>query len=157
MGFDAFGLPAENFAIRSGVHPKKSTYENIAKMKEQFRPWGILYDWDREVKTCDETYYKWTQWLFLQFFKKGLAYREKAPVNFCPQCQTTLANEQVVEGHCERCETAVEQKLLTQWFLKITEYADRLLNDLDQLPRWPDRVKQMQKNWIGRSAGVLHA
>lgn len=154
MGFDAFGLPAENFAIRSGVHPKKSTYENIAKMKEQFRPWGILYDWDREIKTCDETYYKWTQWLFLQFFKKGLAYRAKAPVNFCPHCQTTLANEQVVEGHCERCETAVEQKLLTQWFLKITEYADRLLNDLDQLPRWPDRVKQMQRNWIGRSEGA---
>ncbi len=155
MGWDAFGLPAENAAIDRGIHPREWTVKNIAYAKEQFRAWGIVYDWDREVSTCDPDYYRWTQWLFLELYKKGLAYRKRATVNYCPQCKTVLANEQVVGGGCERCGSAPEPKTLEQWFFKITEYADRLLNDLAKLESWPESVKKMQENWIGRSEGAL--
>ena len=154
MGFDSFGLPAENAAIKNNIHPKISTFQNIDRMKEQLREWGVGYDWSREVASCTPEYYKWTQWLFLQFYKKGLAYKKKATVNWCPSCNTVLANEQVVNEACERCDSVVEQKDLEQWFFKTTEYAQRLLDDLDQLDDWPERVKTMQKNWIGRSEGV---
>ncbi|MFQ5952888.1 MAG: leucine--tRNA ligase, partial [Candidatus Omnitrophota bacterium] len=154
MGWDAFGLPAENAAIKDGVHPKKSTMDNIAKMKKQMDSWGVEYDWKREVTSCLRDYYKWTQWIFLKLFEKDLAYRKKAFVNWCPSCSTVLANEQVVDGACERCETEVEQKELEQWFFKITEYAQRLLDDLDKLDEWPEKVRIMQRNWIGRSEGV---
>ncbi len=152
MGFDAFGLPAENYAIKTGVHPKDSTEKNIATMEGQLRAMGAMFDWSAEIKTCDESYYKWTQWMFLQLYKKGLAYRKEAPVNWCPSCQTVLANEQVVENCCERCGTPVVRKNLTQWFFKITEYADELLSGLDTLD-WPEKTKSMQRNWIGRSTG----
>ena len=152
MGFDAFGLPAENYAIKTGVHPKDSTEKNIATMEGQLRAMGAMFDWSAEIKTCDESYYKWTQWMFLQLYKKGLAYRKEAPVNWCPSCQTVLANEQVVENCCERCGTPVVRKNLTQWFFKITEYADELLSGLDTLD-WPEKTKAMQRNWIGRSTG----
>ena len=152
MGFDAFGLPAENYAIKTGVHPKDSTEKNIATMEGQLRAMGAMFDWSAEIKTCDESYYKWTQWMFLQLYKKGLAYRKEAPVNCCPSCQTVLANEQVVENCCERCGTPVVRKNLTQWFFKITEYADELLSGLDTLD-WPEKTKAMQRNWIGRSTG----
>lgn len=155
MGWDSFGLPAENAAIKHGVLPSKWTKENIANMKRQFKALGLSFDWDREVTTCLPDYYKWTQWLFLQLYKNGLAYKKNASVNWCPGCQTVLANEQVVEGACERCDSIVEKKALEQWFFKITDYADRLLDDLDKLPGWPNKVKIMQENWIGRSEGAL--
>ncbi|OQX53098.1 MAG: leucine--tRNA ligase [Candidatus Omnitrophica bacterium 4484_213] len=154
MGWDAFGLPAENAAIKDGIHPAESTAKNIATMKKQLREWGVGYAWSKEINSSSPEYYKWTQWLFLQLYKKGLAYRKKAKVNFCPSCQTVLANEQVIEGKCERCSTAVVQKELEQWFLKITAYAERLLEDLNTLTKWPEKVKTMQKNWIGRSEGA---
>jgi leucyl-tRNA synthetase len=154
MGWDAFGLPAENAAIKSGIHPRISTLNNIVTMKRQFNSWGVGYDWDREVTACLPSYYKWTQWIFLQLYKKGLAYKKKGFVNWCPSCQTVLANEQVIDGECERCGETVIQKELEQWFLKITDYADRLLNDLDLLGNWPEKVKIMQRNWIGKSIGA---
>ncbi len=154
MGWDAFGLPAENAAIKKGIHPRESTMRNIANMKLQFGRWGILYDWSKEIASCHEGYYKWNQWLFIKLFERGLAYRGKAPVNWCPNDQTVLANEQVIDGRCERCNALVEQRDLEQWFLKITEYADRLDAGLDSLEHWPEKVKVMQRNWIGRSLGV---
>jgi len=155
MGYDAFGLPAENAAIERGVHPRDWTYRNIETFRRQFRLWGVEFDWDREIATCEPEYYKWNQWLFLQFYKRGLAYRKDAWVNWCPGCETVLANEQVVDGECERCGTPVTKKKLTQWFFKITAYAEELLRDLDKLEHWPERVKTMQRNWIGRSEGAL--
>jgi len=154
MGFDAFGLPAENAAIKSRIHPETSTLNNIKTMRRQFNSWGAGYDWDREVISCLPDYYKWTQWIFLQLFKKGLAYRKKAAVNWCPSCQTVLANEQVIDGECERCSSQVTLRDLEQWFFKTTAYSQRLLDDLDLLEDWPERVKIMQRNWIGRSEGV---
>jgi leucyl-tRNA synthetase len=154
MGWDAFGLPAENAAIKRGIHPREWTQSNIAREKKQFERWGILYDWSKELASCDPEYYRWNQWLFLQLYKKGLAYRGKAPVNWCPSDQTVLANEQVVDGRCERCGTEVVQRELEQWFFKITEYADRLDAGLDTLEHWPEQVKLMQRNWIGRSVGA---
>ncbi|MDK2805872.1 MAG: leucyl-tRNA synthetase [Thermoanaerobacterium sp.] len=153
MGFDAFGLPAENYAIKTGIHPQDSTLQNIKTMERQLKEMGATFDWDYEVITCLPDYYKWTQWVFLQLYKKGLAYRKKAPVNWCPSCKTVLANEQVVEGTCERCGTEVTKKDLTQWFLKITEYAEELLEKLDELD-WPEKTKMMQRNWIGKSDGA---
>lgn len=152
MGFDAFGLPAENFAIKTGVHPKDSTDKNIATMEVQLRAMGASFDWDKELYTCAPDYYKWTQWLFLQLYKNGLAYRKNAPVNYCPSCQTVIANEQVVDGACERCGTEIIRREMTQWFFKITDYAERLLNDIDKLD-WPEKTKAMQRNWIGKSLG----
>ncbi len=154
MGWDAFGLPAENAAIQRGVHPKDWTLANIKVMKEQFRHWGILYDWSKEIASCFPEYYKWNQWLFLRMLEKGLAYKKMAPVNWCPSCRTVLANEQVVDGACERCGTPVVQRDLEQWFFRITDYADRLLAGLDTLEGWPEKVKVMQRNWIGRSEGA---
>jgi leucyl-tRNA synthetase len=154
MGWDAFGLPAENAAIASGTPPREYTLANIARMKEQLRSLGLLYDWSKELASCDPAYYRWNQWLFLRMWERGLAYRKQAPVNWCPGCKTVLANEQVVEGRCERSGDAVEIRDLTQWFLRITEYAQRLLEGLDALPHWSDRVKTMQRNWIGRSEGA---
>ncbi len=154
MGWDAFGLPAENAAIQRGIDPEKWTYDNISVSKNTMKMMGLSYDWDREVTTCAPDYYKWTQWLFLQLYKNGLAYRKKASVNWCPSCQTVLANEQVENGTCYRCHTPVEKRELVQWFFKITEYADRLLEDLEKLEHWPEPVKIMQKNWIGRSEGA---
>ncbi|HHV74946.1 MAG TPA: leucine--tRNA ligase [Thermoanaerobacterium sp.] len=153
MGFDAFGLPAENYAIKTGIHPQDSTIQNIKTMERQLREMGATFDWDYEVITCLPDYYKWTQWVFLQLYKKGLAYRKKAPVNWCPSCKTVLANEQVVEGTCERCGSEVTKKDLTQWFLKITDYAEELLDKLDELD-WPEKTKMMQRNWIGKSDGA---
>jgi len=153
MGFDAFGLPAENYAIKTGVHPKDSTEQNIATMEKQLKAMGAMFNWDHEVVTCRPDYYKWTQWLFLKLFEKGLAYRKKAPVNWCPSCSTVLANEQVLDGACERCGTEVTKKNLTQWFFKITDYADELLEKLDTLD-WPEKTKSMQKHWIGKSTGA---
>lgn len=153
MGFDAFGLPAENYAIKTGIHPKDSTLKNIDTMEKQLKAMGAMFSWDNEVVTCEPDYYKWTQWVFLKLYEKGLAYRKKAPVNWCPSCNTVLANEQVVDGHCERCETEVTKKDLTQWFLKITDYADELLEKLDTLD-WPEKTKAMQKHWIGKSTGA---
>ena len=152
MGFDAFGLPAENFAIKHGVHPEDSTTHNIEVMEQQLKNIGALFDWEHEIKTCMPDYYKWTQWIFAQLYKHGLAYRKKAPVNWCPSCNTVLANEQVVDGHCERCDSQVIKKDLTQWFFKITDYAEELLSGLDNLD-WPEKTKLMQKNWIGKSTG----
>jgi leucyl-tRNA synthetase len=154
MGWDAFGLPAENAAIRHKAHPKKWTYAAIARYKEQFRDMGVQFDWEREITTCEPEYYKWTQWLFLKLYERGLAYRAAALVNWCPSCATSLANEQVVGGACERCGTPVTKRNLTQWFFKITAYAERLLRDLESLKDWPERVKLMQRNWIGRSEGA---
>ncbi len=155
MGWDAFGLPAENAAIDRGIHPKKWTYENISFMKEQLKKLGFSYNWDREIATCDPEYYRWNQWIFLKMYEKGLAYRKASPVNWCPKCKTVLANEQVVEGKCWRCGTPVEVKNLEQWFLKITDYADRLLEDMKLLEGgWPEKVLIMQRNWIGKSFGV---
>ncbi len=154
MGWDAFGLPAENAAIAHGIHPDPWTRNNIAEMKVALNTLGISYDWDREVGTCMPDYYKWTQWIFIEFYKKGLAYKKKSPVNWCPSCETVLANEQVVGGQCERCDSVVGKKNLEQWYLKITDYANELLEDLDNLPGWPDKVKTMQANWIGRSIGA---
>lgn len=154
MGWDSFGLPAENAAIKNGIRPDIWTHDNIDEMREQLKALGLSYDWNREVATCKEDYYKWTQWLFIQFFNKGLAYKKKNPVNWCPSCQTVLANEQVVDGVCERCKSPVGKKELSQWYFKITDYAERLLDDLDKLPGWPEKVKLMQKNWIGKSVGA---
>ena len=154
MGWDAFGLPAENAAIKEGIHPAVRTIDNIAGMKDQFYKMGIVFDWDREVASCMPDYYRWTQWMFLMMYHRGLAYRKLAPANWCPNDQTVLANEQVVDGRCERCGAEVVKKDLTQWFFRITSYAERLLDDLDLLDGWPDRVKTMQRNWIGRSYGA---
>src|SRR3989344_6002273 len=151
MGWDAFGMPAENAAIQHGVHPAKWTYENIAYMKEQLKRLGISYDWDREIATCSPEYYRWNQWFFLKLYEKGLAYRKYSMVNWCPKCSTVLANEQVEGGLCWRCDSQVEQKNLEQWFLKITAYAEELLDYCDKLPGWPEKVLIMQKNWIGKS------
>ena len=153
MGYDAFGLPAENYAIKTGTHPKVTTFANIEHFTKQIKALGFSYDWDREIKTCTPDYYKWTQWIFLQLYKKGLAYESNTPINWCPSCQTGLANEEVKEGKCDRCGSQVTHKTIRQWVLKITAYADRLLEDLDQLD-WPESVKLMQKNWIGRSTGA---
>jgi leucyl-tRNA synthetase len=153
MGFDAFGLPAENYAIKTGIHPQDSTYSNIRTMEKQLREMGGLFDWDAELATCDPEYYRWNQWLFLQLYKNNLAYRKNAPVNWCPNCNTVLANEQVEEGHCERCHTEVTRKNLTQWFFKITAYAQELLDCLPGLD-WPEKTKKIQTNWIGRSEGA---
>ena len=152
MGFDAFGLPAENYAIKTGIHPKDSTEKNIATMEKQLKAMGAMFDWSHEIKTCDEDYYKWTQWVFLKLYEMGLAYRKEAPVNWCSGCNTVLANEQVVDGKCERCGTEIVKKNLTQWFFKITEYAEELLKELDNLD-WPEKTKAMQRNWIGKSVG----
>ena len=154
MGWDAFGLPAENFAIKNKVHPSVAVEKNIARFKEQLSIIGLDYDWSREINTTDPEFYKWTQWIFLQMFKKGLAYESYEPINWCPSCQTGLANEDVeADGTCERCGTVVEKKPMRQWVLKITDYADRLLADLDKLPKWPNGVKEAQRHWIGRSEG----
>ena len=157
MGWDAFGMPAENAAIKNGVSPKDWTLDNIANMTRQQKELGLSYDWGREVATCKDDYYRWTQWLFQQFYKQGLAYKKEAKVNWCEHDHTVLANEQVIDGKCWRCDNDVVKKDLKQWFLKITDYADRLLEDLDTLDQWPDRVKAMQRNWIGRSEGTQFA
>ncbi len=154
MGWDAFGLPAENAAIQSGVHPREYTLGNIARMKEQLTSLGCLYDWSKELASCDPAYYRWNQWLFLRMWERDLAYRKTAPVNWCPGCRTVLANEQVVDGRCERSGDAVAIRDLTQWFFRVTDYAERLLEGLDRLPHWSERVKTMQRNWIGRSEGA---
>ncbi len=155
IGWDAFGLPAENAAIKRGLDPRDWTYENIAQQKASMRRYACSFDWDRVLETCDPDYYRWNQWLFLRFFERGLAYRKNSNVNWCPSCQTVLANEQVVAGLCERCDTQVTKKALTQWFFKVTDYADRLLDDLNQLEgSWPNKVITMQRNWIGRSTGA---
>lgn len=153
MGFDAFGLPAENYAIKTGVHPEDSTLSNITTMEKQLKEMGATFDWDYELVTCSPEYYKWTQWLFLKLFDAGLAYRKGAPVNWCPKCKTVLANEQVTDGACERCETEVTKRNLVQWFFKITDYAEELLQKLDTLD-WPEKTIKMQKNWIGKSEGA---
>ena len=153
MGWDAFGLPAENYAIKTGQHPAISTAENIKNIKRQIKQIASIYDWDREVNTTDPDYYKWTQWIFVKMFKEGLAYEKEFPINWCPSCKTGLANEEVVNGKCERCGSEVTKKNLRQWMLKITKYADRLLNDLDKLD-WPEKVKKMQTDWIGKSYGA---
>ena len=153
MGYDAFGLPAENNAIKTGKPPREATEESIASFQRQFRSWGISIDWSREFATHEPRYYRWTQWIFLQLFERGLAYRKEAAVNWCPKDATVLANEQVIDGHCERCGTAVELRQLEQWFFRITDYADRLLDDLDTID-WPHHVVTMQRNWIGRSEGA---
>jgi len=154
MGYDAFGLPAENYAIKTGIHPQDSTFQNIDDIREQLKTMGCMYDWDAELMTCVPEYYKWNQWLFIELYKKGLAYRKNAPVNWCPSCQTVLANEQVQSsGTCERCDTMVERKNLTQWFFKITDYADELLDGLKTID-WPEKTKTMQENWIGKSFGT---
>ena len=153
MGFDSFGLPAENYAIKTGTHPEVTTKANIKNFTRQIKALGFSYDWDREISTCDPQYYKWTQWIFLQLYKKGLAYEAETPINWCPSCLTGLANEEVKEGRCERCGEIVTRKTIRQWILKITDYAERLLEDLDTLD-WPESVKLMQKNWIGKSEGA---
>ena len=154
FGWDAFGLPAENAAIKSGIHPETSTLDNIAHMKGQLQRLGISYAWERELATCLPEYYKFNQWIFLKMFERGLAYRRRSSVNWCPSCQTVLANEQVVDGACWRCGTPVETRELEQWFFRITEYADQLLKGLDTLEAWPEKVVLMQRNWIGRSEGA---
>lgn len=153
MGFDAFGLPAENYAIKTGIHPKDSTFKNIETMEKQLKAMGAMFNWENEVITCTPEYYKWNQWLFLKLYEKGLAYRKQAPVNWCPSCNTVLANEQVVDNCCERCSTEVTKRDLTQWFLKITDYAEELLQMLDGLD-WPEKTKAMQRHWIGKSTGA---
>ncbi|MEC9410822.1 MAG: leucine--tRNA ligase, partial [Pseudomonadota bacterium] len=157
MGWDAFGLPAENAAIKHQVAPAKWTKENIAYMKGQLKSLGFGYDWDRELATCDPEYYRWEQWFFTTLIDKGLAYKKVSAVNWCPNDQTVLANEQVIDGCCWRCDTVVERKEIPQWFIRITDYAEELLNDLDQLDGWPDQVKAMQRNWIGKSRGIQMA
>ncbi|MCG6937472.1 MAG: leucine--tRNA ligase [Gammaproteobacteria bacterium] len=154
MGWDAFGMPAENAAMKNRVAPAKWTYENIDYMREQLKRLGFAYDWNREIATCKPGYYRWEQWLFTRLFKRGLAYRKTAGVNWCPNDKTVLANEQVIEGKCWRCDTVVERREIAQWFMKITDYADQLLDDIDQLEGWPEQVRTMQRNWIGRSQGV---
>ncbi|RLE06793.1 MAG: leucine--tRNA ligase, partial [Candidatus Aminicenantes bacterium] len=154
IGWDALGLPAENAAIKHGVHPHQWTMENIDYMRSQLKKMGFSYDWSREISTCDPGYYRWNQWIFLQLYKRGLAYRKKSWVNWCPQCQTVLANEQVISGCCWRCDAQVEQKEMEQWFLKITAYAEELLSGHEKLVKWPEHVLIMQKNWIGKSEGT---
>ena len=155
MGFDSFGLPAEQYAIRTGTHPAITTETNINTYRRQLKSLGFSYDWSKELATSDPKYYKWTQWIFLQLFNKGLAYESNEPINWCPSCQTGLANEDVeADGTCERCGTKVEQKPMRQWVLKITDYADRMLQDLDKLTEWDSSIKEMQRNWIGRSEGA---
>ena len=154
MGFDAFGLPAENAAIERGIDPNDWTRQNIANMERQIRLMGTGYDWSREFATCEPTYYRWNQWLFLRLYEDGLAYKREAPVNWCPKDQTVLANEQVEDGRCWRCGSLVERRNLSQWFLKITSFADRLLASIDGLDGWPEKIRSMQRNWIGRSEGV---
>ncbi len=154
IGWDAFGLPAENAAIKGGIHPSISTANNIKVMRKQLERWGVGYDWDREVTSCKEDYYKWTQWIFQKLYENGLAYKKKSPVNWCPSCATVLANEQVVDNACERCDSVVNQRELEQWFFKISKYSEILLNDLSLLDGWPEKVKTMQANWIGRSEGA---
>jgi leucyl-tRNA synthetase len=154
MGWDAFGLPAENAAIERGVHPEQWTEENIRYMKTQLKRMGFSYDWEREIATCDADYYRWNQWIFLRFFERGLAYKKRSSVNWCPSCETVLANEQVIDGACWRCDSAVEQKELEQWFFRITDYAEELLSDLERLEGWPEKVVTMQRNWIGKSVGA---
>ncbi|MGH2824034.1 MAG: leucine--tRNA ligase [Thermoleophilaceae bacterium] len=153
MGYDAFGLPAENHAIRTGQHPRESTEESIALFRRDFRSWGVSIDWTREFATHEPSYYRWTQWIFLRLFERGLAYRKEAAVKWCPKDATVLANEQVIDGRCERCGTEVEARQLEQWFFRITEYADRLLEDMRTI-EWPPHVVTMQENWIGRSEGA---
>ena len=153
MGYDAFGLPAENHAIRTGEHPRDSTAKSIAQFQTQLRRWGLSIDWSRELASNEPSYYRWTQWIFLKLFERGLAYRAEAAVNWCPVDATVLANEQVIDGRCERCGSPVEARQLEQWFFRITDYADRLLDDLEDI-RWPSHVKTMQRNWIGRSEGA---
>lgn len=153
MGWDTFGLPAENYAIKTGVHPKITVAENVAKFKTQLKQLGLSYNWSREINTTDPSYYKWTQWIFLRMFEQGLAYEQVLPINWCPSCKTGLANEEVVAGKCERCGANVTKKNIRQWVLKITKYADRLLEDLDLLD-WPEKIKEMQRNWIGKSYGA---
>ena len=153
MGYDAFGLPAENHAINTGIHPRQSTDTSIAAFQRAFRSWGISIDWSREFATCEPRYYRWTQWIFLKLLEQDLAYRKQAAVKWCPHDQTVLANEQVIDGRCERCGHEVELRQLEQWFFRITDYADRLLDDLDSIA-WPEHVKAMQRNWIGRSTGA---
>ena len=153
MGWDAFGLPAENYALKHKIHPRAAVEKNIARFKEQLGKIGFTYDWEREVNTSDPAFYKWTQWIFLQLFKKGLAYESHEPINWCPSCKTGLALEDLEGGKCERCGSEVEKKPLRQWVLKIREYADRLLSDIDAL-EWPESVKESQRNWIGRSEGA---
>ena len=154
MGWDSFGLPAENAAIKTGIHPKTFTEERINNMKDQIIRLGSLYEWDREVAAHSKDYYKWTQFIFIKLFKNKLAYKKDAPVNWCDSCKTVLANEQVIEGNCDRCDAVVDQKSLNQWFLKISEYSDELLDGLNQIGEWPENVKAMQKNWIGKSEGA---
>ncbi len=153
MGWDAFGMPAENAAIQNKSHPAKWTYENIAYMRSQLKKMGLSYDWDRELATCDVEYYKWEQKMFLEMYEKGLAYKKTSYVNWCPKCETVLANEQVEDGACWRCDSEVTQKELEQWFFRITDYAEELLEHTDKLPGWPERVLTMQRNWIGKSYG----
>ena len=154
MGWDAFGLPAENAAIKHKSHPAKWTYANIATQQASFKRMGFSYDWDRKVVACDPEYYRWGQWIFLKFWERGLVERRNSPVNWCPDCATVLANEQVIDGCCWRCHSEVEKRDLTQWYFKITDYAQELLDDLDQLTGWPENVKAQQRNWIGRSEGA---
>ena len=154
MGYDAFGLNAENAAINEGGHPREITKRNIEAIRRQMQRMGWAIDWSRELSTAEPEYYRWTQWLFLRFLERGLAYRREAPVKWCPKDQTVLANEQVIDGRCERCGTEVEARSLTQWFFKITDYADQLLDEMETLESWPDRVLTMQRNWIGRSEGA---
>ena len=153
IGWDAFGLPTENYAIKNHIHPRIVTQQNVARFKKQIQSLGISFDWSKEINTTDPEYYKWTQWIFLQLFKKGLAYKKEMSVNWCTSCKCVLANEEVVNGVCERCGSGVVHKVKSQWMLKITEYADRLIDDLD-LVDYPERVKTQQKNWIGRSYGA---
>ena len=153
MGYDAFGLPAENHAIKTGEHPRESTRKSIEAFHRDFRSWGVSFDWSRELATNEPPYYRWTQWIFLQALERGLAYRADAAVNWCPKDATVLANEQVIDGRCERCGTPVEARQLEQWFFRITDYADRLLDDLETV-EWPSHVIRMQQNWIGRSEGA---
>lgn len=154
MGFDAFGQPAENAAIKNKSKPDIWTYRCIEEMERELKKMGFSYDWERKISTCDKDYYRWNQWIFLKMFEKGLAYKKASAVNWCPECKTTLANEEVVEGGCWRCHTQVVQKELEQWYLKITDYKERLLEELNFLKDWPQRVLTMQENWIGKSQGV---
>src|SRR3989344_5735070 len=153
MGWDAFGLPAEQYALKNKVHPRGAGEKNVARYKEQLSTLGFNYDWSREVNTTDPEYYKWTQWIFKQLYKKGLAYESNEPINWCPSCKTGLSNEDLENGLCERCSSPIEKKAIRQWVLKITEYADRMLDDLSLL-NWPEHIKESQRNWIGRSEGA---